>query len=169
MIPSQIISKSTLLAVLWAALHVLLSIFLSAEIGTLHIFQEYLLTGVDQQEYWHVANVLLGRETEVVPHSFEMRPFFFPLFLGLTLSVGPIFYLIAQLLCLFISVFLLAKTVFKLCGSWLYVFIAMLFTLSSATLLMAPYQAMTESLCVLFISTFVYFYTCYFASGEKFY
>ena len=135
----------------------------------LHVFQEHFLNGSDQQEYLHVANVLLGRETEVVTHIFELRPFFFPLYLGLTLSVSPMFYLCAQLLCLIIAVFLLVKTVFKLCGSGLYVFIAMLFTLSSATLLMAPYQAMSESLCVLFISAFVYFYISYFTSGEKFY
>lgn len=155
-----ILSNNSLLLVI-ALMHIVLSLLLSSEIGMLQVFQKYLFSTADANEYYRVAQAILGQTTEIHRQSFELRPFLFPLYLGVLLNIGVYFYLFCQLCLLAFSIFFILKTVLKICNKKFWLIPATLFTTTSASLLMAPYQAMTETLSVFLISVFIYNYTVY--------
>ena len=155
------------LALALAGLHVLLSLWLSSNIGILQVFQDHLFLGPDPKEYWHVGSALLGEVGDINIRSFELRPFLYPLYLGLAMKLGPRFYLLVQLVLLFFTIFFLMKTLLNIYAPKRILVLGALFTCVSATLLMAPYTAMSETFCVFLVSAFVYSYTTSFRTAEK--
>jgi hypothetical protein len=158
--------QRTVLALSAALLHVGAPLWLAHGVGLLEHFADWLFVGADQREYRDVGSYLLGLSGQLQRQSFELRPILFPLYLVATLQLGPHWFLAAQLTLLALSVFLLADTLLWLFESALVLTIALLFTLSSVTLLMSPYHAMTETMSVLLISAFVFFYTRYSFGGQ---
>ena len=153
--------QRTLIALFAALLHVGAALWLGHGVGLLEHFAEVLFSGADQREYRDVGNYLFGITQEVPRHSFELRPILFPLYLVATLQAGPHWFLAAQLTLLALTVFLLADTLLWLFESWLVLVIGLLLTLSSVTLLLSPFHAITETMSVFLISAWVFFYTRY--------
>jgi hypothetical protein len=164
------LSSVDLLQFVIALFYVFLSLTIAYQTGNLQTFEQAVLSPKsDSFEYWHISQVMTGDVVEVNNQFVGLRPFLYPLYLVLTLHISPYVYLMVQLLLLALSSVLLSKSAYELTLSKLSILLVHVFTLSSVTLLMSPYQVMSETLAFSLVCAFVYLYCCYVKKQEQSY